>query len=130
MQKHEFETLTGMMVDEPTFSHAEDIYLAAGALTKEEVCREIKEHPWLLESKTVSALADEMQEQRRLAAARQVDIEKLAAALMDAAGIADDPTTWRGVKELLGASTVITHKLANEIALDSDDVAYICENLK
>ncbi len=130
MQKHEFETLTGMMVNEPTFRHAEDIYLAAGALTKEEVCREIKEHPWLLESKTVSALADEMQEQRRLAAARLVDIEKLKAALLDAAGIADDPTTWRGVKELLGASTVITHKLANEIALDSDDVAYICENLK
>ena len=42
MQKHEFETLTGMMVNEPTFNHAEDIYLNAGILTKEEVCKEIR----------------------------------------------------------------------------------------
>lgn len=130
MTQREFETLTGMKVNDPIFSHAEDIYLNAGSLTKEDVCKEIKEHPWLLESETVAAITETAQGQTRLAAKRLVDIEKLKAALLDAAGIADDPTTWRGVKELLGASTVITHKLANEIALDSDDVAYICENLK
>lgn len=130
MTQQEFEILTGMTVDEPTFSHAENIYLNAGSLTKADVCKEIKEHPWLLESETVAAITEKAQEQTRLAAKRLVDIEKLKAALLDAAGIADDPTTWRGVKELLGAGTVITHKLANEIALDSDDVAYICENLK
>lgn len=130
MQKHEFETMTGMMVDEFTFNRAEDIYLNAGSLTKEEVCKEIKENPWLLQSETVAAITETAQEQTRLAAKRLVDIEKLKAALLDAAGIADDPATWRGVKELLGASAVITHKLANEISLDSDDVAYICENLK
>lgn len=130
MTQQEFETLTGMKVDEPTFNHAENIYLNAGSLTKGDVCKEIKEHPWLLESETVAAITETAQEQTRLAAKRLVDIEKLKAALLDAAGIADDPTTWRGVKELLGASTVITHKLANEISLDSDDVAYICENLK
>lgn len=129
MTQQEFETLTGMTVDQPTFNHAEDIYLNAGSLTKADVCKEIKEHPWLLESETVAAITETAQA-GRLAAARLVDIEKLKAALLDAAGIADDPTTWRGVKELLGASTVITHKLANEISLDSDDVAYICENLK
>lgn len=130
MTQQEFETLTGMKVDQPTFQHADNIYMSAGALTKGEVCKEIKEHPWLLESNTVTEITATVIEQRALAAARLVDIEKLKAALLDAAGIADDPTTWRGVKELLGASTVITHKLANEIALDSDDVAYICENLK
>lgn len=130
MTQQEFETLTGMTVDQPTFNHAEDIYINAGSLTKAEVCKEIKEHPWLLESETVAEITKRAQEQIRLAAKRLVDIEKLTAALLDAAGIADDPTTWRGVKELLGASTVITHKLANEIALDSDDVAYVCENLK
>lgn len=130
MTQQEFETLTGMTVDQPTFNHAEDIYINAGSLTKAEVCKEIKEHPWLLESETVAAITKSAQERIRLAAKRLVDIEKLKAALLDAAGIADDPTTWRGVKELLGASTVITHKLANEIALDSDDVAYVCENLK
>lgn len=130
MTQQEFETLTGMTVDQPTFNHAEDIYINAGSLTKAEVCKEIKEHPWLLESETVAEITKRAQEQIRLAAKRLVDIEKLKAALLDAAGIADDPTTWRGVKELLGASTVITHKLANEIALDSDDVAYVCENLK
>lgn len=130
MTQREFETLTGMTVDELTFNHAEDIYLNAGSLSKEEVCKEIKEHPWLLESETVAEITKTAQEQTRIAAKRLGDIEKLKAALLDAAGIADDPTTWRGVKELLGASAVITHKLANEIALDSDDVAYICENLK
>lgn len=130
MQKHEFESLTGMMVNEPTFSHAEDIYLNAGSLSKNEVCKEIKEHPWLLESETVAAITETAQEQTRLAAKCLFDIEKLKAALLDAAGIADDPTTWRGAKELLGAAAVISFKLEHEIAIDSDDVAYIKENLK
>ena len=130
MQKHEFERLTGMTVDEPTFNHAEDIYLAAGALTKEEVCKEIKEHPWLLESETVAAIAEEMQDQRRLAAKRLVDIEKLKAALLDACGLAADDTTWRGAAELIGHAACITYKLDNEFDLNVDDIAYIKENLK
>lgn len=130
MQKHEFESLTGMMVNEPTFSHAEDIYLNAGILSKEEVCKEIKEHPWLLESETVAAITKTAQDQTRLAAKRLVDIEKLKAALLDACRMADDSTAWKGAKELLGAATVISFKLEHEIDLDSDDVAYIKENLK
>lgn len=130
MQKHEFETLTGMMVDEPTFSHAEDIYLAAGAMTKEQVCREIKDHPFLLESEVVSEIASEFQEQRRLAAKRLVDIEKLKAALLDACVFAADESTWRGAAGLVGRATVITYKLTRGCDLSSDDVAYITENLK
>lgn len=130
MQKHEFERLTDMTVDEATFSRAENIYLAAGALTKEEVCKEIKEHPWMLESRTVAEITAEMQDQRRLAAKRLVDIEKLKAVLLDAAVLAADTTVWNGAKELLGTAEVITYKLANEVELDKDDVAYICENLK
>lgn len=130
MQKHEFESLTGMMVNEPTFSHAEDIYLAAGSLTKNEVCKEIKEHPWLLESATVSALQKTVQEQRNLAASRLVDIEKLKAALLDACGLAADDTTWKGAAELIGRAACIQYKLENEFELNSDDVAYIKENLK
>lgn len=130
MQKHEFERLTGMTVEDPTFNHANDIYLAAGSLSKEEVCKEIKDHPWLLESETVAALAEEMQAQRRLAAKRLVDIEKLNVALLDACRMADDSTAWKGAKELIGTAEVICYKLCNEIDLDSDDVAYIKENLK
>lgn len=130
MQKHEFERLTDLMVDEPTFSHAEDIYLAAGAMTKEEVCREIKDHPFLLESEVVAEIAHEFQEQRALAAKRLVDIEKLKAALLDACGLADDDSTWRGAAELIGRAACIQYKLDNEFSLNVDDVAYIKENLK
>lgn len=130
MQKHEFETLTGMMVDEYSFSRAEDIYLNAGSLTKEEVCKEIKEHPWLLQSETVAAITETAQEQTRIAAKRLVDIEKLKAALLDACRMADDSTAWKGAKELIGTAEVIRYKLGNEAYLDSDDVAYINENLK
>lgn len=130
MQKHEFETLTGMTVNEPTFNHAEDIYLNAGSLTKEEVCKEIKEHPWLLESETVAAITETAQEQTRLAAKRLVDIEKLKAALLDACGLAADDTTWRGAAELIGRGTCIKYKLENEFELNKDDIDYINENLK
>lgn len=130
MQKHEFETLTGMTVDEPTYSHAEHIYLNAGELTKEEVCREIKERPWILESRVVAALTEKAQEQTRLAAARLVDIEKLKAALLDACGLADDDTTWRGAAELIGRAACIQYKLENEFTLNNEDVDYIRENLK
>lgn len=130
MQKHEFERLTDLMVDEPTFSHAEDIYLAAGAMTKEEVCREIKDHPFLLESEVVAEIAHEFNEQRALAAKRLVDIEKLKAALLDACGLADDDSTWRGAAELIGRAACIQYKLDNEFSLNVDDVAYIKENLK
>lgn len=130
MTHQEFENLTGMKVDDLTFSHAEDIYLAAGALTKEQVCREFKKHPFLLESETVAAIAEEMQDQRRLAAACLHDIEKLKAALLDACILADDETVWRGAAELVGRATVITYKLANDADLNKDDVAYILENLK
>lgn len=130
MQKHEFERLTGMTVDEATFSHAEDIYLAAGSLTKEEVCREIKEHPWLLESETVSALAEEMQDQRHLAAKRLVDIEKLKAALLDAASTAGEAGVWKSCRELLGSAEVIKYKINAGDELDDADLAYIKENLQ
>lgn len=77
MTQQEFETLTGMTVDQPTFNHAEDIYLNAGSLAKADVCKEIKEHPWLLESETVAAITETAQEQTRLAAKRLVAIENL-----------------------------------------------------
>lgn len=130
MQKHEFERLTDMMVDEPTYSHAQDIYLNAGSLTKEEVCREIKAHPWILESRIVAHLTETAQEQTRLAASRLVDIEKLKAALLDACGMADDDTAWRGAAELIGRSACIQYKLENEFGLNKEDVDYIRENLK
>lgn len=130
MQKHEFETLTGITVDEPTFSHAEDIYLNAGSLTKQEVCREIKERPWILESEVVEALTETAKEQTRLAASRLVDIEKLKAALLDACGLADDDTAWRGAAELIGRATCIQYKLEHEFTLNAEDVDYIRENLK
>lgn len=130
MQKHEFESLTGMTVEEPTFQVAESIYLNAGALTKEEVCREIKEHPWMLESRTIGAIVEEAETQSRLAAKRLVDIEKLKAALLDACGLADDDTTWRGAAELIGRAACIQYKLDNEFDLNKDDVDYIKENLR
>lgn len=130
MTKQEFETLTGMMVDEPTFSHAEDIYLNAGSLTKEEVCKEIKEWPWMLESPVVAAITETAQEKTVLANKRLVDIEKLKAALLDAAVLAADDAVWKGASELIGAATVINYKLTNEVELNTEDIAYIADNLK
>ena len=130
MTKQEFETLTGMMVDETTFSHAEDIYLNAGSLSKDEVCKEIKEWPWMLESPVVKELAKTAQEHTVLASKRLVDIEKLKAALLDAAILAADDAVWQGARELIGAATVINYKLTNEVELNTEDIAYIAENLK
>ena len=130
MTKQEFETLTGMMVDETTFSHAEDIYLNAGSLSKDEVCKEIKEWPWMLESPVVKELAKTAQEYTVLASKRLVDIEKLKAALLDAAILAADDAVWQGARELIGAATVINYKLTNEVELNTEDIAYIAENLK
>jgi len=129
MTKQEFETLTGMTVDEATFVHAEHIYLNAGDLTKAEVCKEIKEHPWLLESKTVAEITDTARKLHRLAEKRLGDIEKLKAALLDACVLAADDTTWRGAEELFGRAACIKYKLENESDLNADDVAYIKENL-
>lgn len=130
MTQQEFENLTDMTVDELTFQHANNIYMSAGPLTKGDVCKEIKEHPWLLESNTVAEITVTAIEQRALAAARLVDIEKLKLALLDACRMADDSTAWKGAKELIGTAEVIRYKLSNEVDLDSDDVAYIFENLK
>lgn len=126
MQKHEFENLTGMTVEEPTFQVADSIYLNAGALTKEEVCREIKEHPWMLESRTIGAIVEKAEVQTRLAAKRLV----LKAALLDACGLADDDTTWRGAAELIGRAACIQYKLENEFGLNKEDVEYVKENLR
>ena len=131
MQKHEFENLTGMTVEEPTFQVAESIYLTAGSLTKEEVCREIKEQPWMLESRTIGAIVEEAEAQIRLAAKRLVDIEKLKAALLDACWIADDNTAWRGAAELIGRATCIIYKLGKDgSCLNKEDVEYIKGNLR
>ena len=130
MTQHEFETRTGMSVDSATFSHAEDIYLNAGSLTKDEVCKEIKEQPWLLASDVVAALVERAQEQARLAAIRLADIEKLKAALLDAAMMAGDDTTWKGVNELVGQAAAIRYKFDNGCDLTDADVAYIKENLQ
>lgn len=130
MTQQEFETLTGMSVKDYVFDHAEDIYLNAGSLPKDVVCAEIKQNPWLLDSQVVCELTETAKAQTRLAASRLHDIEKLKAALLDACVLAADETTWRGAAELLGRATVITYKLANECDLSTDDVAYICENLK
>lgn len=130
MQKHEFETLTGMTVDEVTFQHADDIYMNAGSLTKQDVCKEIKEHPWMLESKTIAQMAVTASDYNRKAARLQVEVEKLKAALLDAATLAADPVLWKHAKELIGAAKVIRYKLGNEIDLEPDDVEYICENIQ
>lgn len=130
MTKQEFEQLTEMTVDDRVFNHAESIYLAAGSLSKEEVCKEIKNYPCILTSKTVAEITEEAEEQRRLAAGRLADIEKLKAALLDACGLAADDTTWRGAAELIGRATCISYKLENQLDLSADDIAYIKENLK
>lgn len=130
MTQQEFEILTGMKVDETTFNHAEDIYLNAGSLTKSEVCAEIREHPELLESRTVAEIVKTANEQTRLAAKRQTDIELLKAALLDACGKAADDDTWNGAAGLIGRAACIQYKLDNEFGLNKADIDYIRENLK
>ena len=130
MQKHEFEQLTGMTVDEATFKYANEIYLEAGDLSKEDVCMEIKEHPWLLESKTVKALPEESHARFRNGASFKYDIEKLKAALLDAALAAGEPVVWKSCRELIGAAEVIKYKLNSGDELDEADLEYIKENLQ
>lgn len=131
MTKQEFENLTGAPCEQYVFDHAEEIYLNAGALTKEQVCVEIKKHPWILDSQIVAELTRNSQELNRLAADRLAKIEKLKAALLDACWIADDNTAWRGAAELVGRATCIIYKLGKDgSCLNKEDVEYIQENLR
>lgn len=130
MTQQEFENLTGMVVEPAVFERAERIYLNAGGCTKEEVCAEIKQYPWLLESETVKELAEMANANNRACGEYRRKIQDLKDTLLATCLKADDDATWRTAKDVIGTAAVITFKIDNDAELSRDDLAYIRENLR
>lgn len=131
MTKQEFEQLIGREATDEEYINADAIYMGAGSMTRQEVCAEIREHPFLLESKTVSAILTESFADKRRMAAIENERSKLRETLLSIAElIPEDAAAWNEISDLIGRKAVVIYKLGHDLPLLPDDVAYIKTNLE
>lgn len=131
MTKQEFEQLIGREATEAEFTKANDIYLAAGSMTKQEVVADILDHPGIMRSPVVDALVETVSAAQRAHAAVQNKIDEMKMTLLSAGELlAEDDSIWAEIAELVGPAEAIRYKIEKGVMLLPQDTDYIKENLK
>lgn len=131
MTKQEFEILTGLRVNDEIFARANQMYMEAGEMSKEDFCAELKENfAALIDSKIVQEIVQKSRRQEEHLDRLHKKIHDQTAVLLSAALDADAEETWEKVTAVLGPVHVIRFKLDNQLELTDADRAYIINHLK
>ena len=130
MTKQVFEQLIGREATEAEFNKANDIYLAAGSMTKQEVVADILDNPGLMRSPVVDEIVKTVNVAQRAHAVAQNKLDKMTATLLSAGELlAEDESIWAEIAELVGPAEVIRYKIEKGVMLLPQDTDYIKENL-
>ena len=131
MTKQEFETLTGLTVDDGVFVHINHLYMEAGEMSKEDFCEDLKPKiDAILNSEIVKQIVQKSRRQEEKLDRLHKEIHDLQAALLSAASDADSDTTWEKAAEALGIAEVIRYKMDNQLDLTAQERVYIINHLK
>lgn len=128
MTHEEFETRTGLTVNEETFWKINDLYIACSQMDKDAFCAAYI--PGMEENPIIADLLLRIDWLTKSRDAYKKDAEKAAHYLLDAREEHGDDSLFHDACDIIDAADAIRYIIDNEYELGHPELEYIKENLK